>query len=322
MQPCGQARTSRQLASSAPPSHCTTNLAHPHPPPSNHSSRWGYQSSHACAATCSLACAPTLRPPGACTPSYTTPPPHRALLWHALRTCAFCTGSCLDNNMHFLLSDVRSMLTRVSWCSMSFTLPSHRRVQTSSGLTTTGTQSCKRTCTLLGVAGWSTAVALQQAGGGLLTKIAGAAAGFVLRASRERTVARQTKQEERTTRRVADCSLTKCSACERRPSLCCGPPERGLKHGNETRKEDSGRGRRNKNNRKPREKTKQAERRNKGVRDAKVLVGYGAWRRRLRPLLLASTTNSAHTDAGATLRNWLPAGTDGPSTEQRQALAR
>ena len=42
-----------------------------------------------------------------------------------------------------------------------------------------------------------------------------------------------------------------------------------------------------------------------------------ARRRRLRPLLLASTTKSAHTGAGATPRNWLPAGTDGPSTEQR-----
>jgi hypothetical protein len=46
--------------------------------------------------------------------------------------------------------------------------------------------------------------------------------------------------------------------------------------------------------------------------------GAGWVRRpRLRPLLLASTTKSAHTGAGATPRNWLPAGTDGPSTEQR-----
>jgi hypothetical protein len=58
------------------------------------------------------------------------------------------------------------------------------------------------------------------------------------------------------------------------------------------------------------------ERQHNGVRGAKVRAGW-ARRRRLRPLLLASTTKSAHTGAGATPRNWLPAGTDGPSTEQR-----
>ena len=72
----------------------------------------------------------------------------------------------------------------------------------------------------------------------------------------------------------------------------------------------------------------QPKRQHNGVRDAKVpkrqkqrqarrqCAGW-ARRRRLRPLLLASTTKSAHTGAGATPRNWLPAGTDGPSTEQR-----
>jgi hypothetical protein len=45
-----------------------------------------------------------------------------------------------------------------------------------------------QTHTLLGVG--EPTVALQQAGGGLLTKIVGAAARFVLRASRERTEAR------------------------------------------------------------------------------------------------------------------------------------
>jgi hypothetical protein len=59
------------------------------------------------------------------------------------------------------------------------------------------------------------------------------------------------------------------------------------------------------------------KRQHNGVRGAKVLVAGWARRRRLKPLLLASTTKSAHTGAGATPRNWLPAGTDGPSTEQR-----
>jgi hypothetical protein len=45
-----------------------------------------------------------------------------------------------------------------------------------------------QTHTLLGVG--ESAVALQQAGGGLLTEIVGAADRFVLRASRERTEAR------------------------------------------------------------------------------------------------------------------------------------
>jgi hypothetical protein len=44
-----------------------------------------------------------------------------------------------------------------------------------------------QTHALLGVG--ESAVELQQAGGGLLTKIVGAAAKFVLRASRERTEA-------------------------------------------------------------------------------------------------------------------------------------
>ena len=60
-----------------------------------------------------------------------------------------------------------------------------------------------QTHTLLGV-GEST-VALKEAGGGLLTKIVGVAARFVLRASRERTEARQLNKV-RATRRVADCT--------------------------------------------------------------------------------------------------------------------
>jgi hypothetical protein len=63
------------------------------------------------------------------------------------------------------------------------------------------------------------------------------------------------------------------------------------------------------------ERTK-PKRQNNGVRDAKVLVGYGGGGAE-RPLLLASTTKSAHTGAGATPRNWLPADTDGPFTEER-----
>ena len=68
-----------------------------------------------------------------------------------------------------------------------------------------------KTHALLGV-GDSTVVLQQlvcirrQADGGLLTKLVRAAASFVLRASRERTEARQTKQEERTAIQVADCS--------------------------------------------------------------------------------------------------------------------
>jgi hypothetical protein len=64
------------------------------------------------------------------------------------------------------------------------------------------------------------------------------------------------------------------------------------------------------------ERTK-PKRQNNGARDAKAHGAGWARRRRLRPMLLASTTKSAHTGAGATPRNWLPAGTDGPSTEQR-----
>jgi hypothetical protein len=64
------------------------------------------------------------------------------------------------------------------------------------------------------------------------------------------------------------------------------------------------------------ERTK-PKRQNNGERDAKVLVGHGGGGRG-PALLLASTTKSAHTGAGATPRNWLPAGTDGPSTAEQQ----
>jgi hypothetical protein len=69
-------------------------------------------------------------------------------------------------------------------------------------------------------------------------------------------------------------------------------------------------------NRKPRKRTKKTKKQNNGEHDAEVLVGHTSAAAE-RPVLLASTTQTAHTGAGATPRNWLPAGTDGPSTEQR-----
>ena len=59
--------------------------------------------------------------------------------------------------------------------------------------------------------------------------------------------------------------------------MCCGPPERGPKHGNETRRENSESRRWNKKTKtenRENERTK-PKRQNNGERDAKVLVGHG-----------------------------------------------
>ena len=91
----------------------------------------------------------------------------------------------LDNDMHFLLrcpfhADARAVMLRAihiatTQAGADFQWADYDRYPE------------LQTHTLLGV-GESTAE-LQQAGGGLLTKIVGAAAKFVLRASRERTEA-------------------------------------------------------------------------------------------------------------------------------------
>ena len=101
--------------------------------------------------------------------------------WH-MRTCVFCTGSCLDDNAHFLLRCpfhasarlvlLQSIRTAIIQAGARFQWEDYDRFPT------------MQVHTLLGV-GEST-VALREAGNGLLTKIVGAAAKFALRASRER----------------------------------------------------------------------------------------------------------------------------------------
>ena len=59
--------------------------------------------------------------------------------------------------------------------------------------------------------------------------------------------------------------------------MCCGPPEGGPKHGNETRRENRESRRWNKKTKtenRENERTK-PKRQHNGARDAKVLVGYG-----------------------------------------------
>ena len=101
--------------------------------------------------------------------------------WH-LRTCVFCAGSCLDDNVHFFLrcpfhADARAVLLHAIHTAI---------IQAGANFQWTDYDMfpALQAHVLLGVGGATTA--LREAGDGLLTKIVGAAARFVLRASRER----------------------------------------------------------------------------------------------------------------------------------------
>ena len=100
----------------------------------------------------------------------------------ALLTCVYCNGSCLDDNAHFFLHCpfhaaarllmLQAIHTATIQAGANFRWAEYDRFP------------MLQVHTLLGVGDLTEA--LRAAGNGLLTKIVGAAAKFVLRATRER----------------------------------------------------------------------------------------------------------------------------------------